>query len=180
MPLRAEVAFRGPFAFFGHSLGALVAYEVARVLRATGRRQPDRLFASACPAPHLVLSDAPIHQLPDEQLAALIDQEYGSLPADISDDPALLQMVLPAHRADFELVETYEYRAGRASGPPSHRDRGDRGRADRTGAGRLAHAHCRRWEIELLPGGHFYLREQQDRLLEIVRDRLQPTDGTDG
>ena len=143
-PSRRRSTSSGPFAFFGHSLGALVAYEVARVLRATGRRQPDRLFASACPAPHLlVIDDAPIHQLPDEELAALINQEYDSLPAEISENPALLQMVLPAHRADFELVETYEYHAGRAVGPPSHRDRGDRGRADRVGAGRLAAAHCR-------------------------------------
>ena len=75
----AEVTFDGPFAFFGHSLGALVAYEVARVLHATGRRQPDRLFASACPAPHLPRIDPPIHQLPDEELAALINQEYALL-----------------------------------------------------------------------------------------------------
>ena len=67
----SEIDFRGPFAFFGHSLGAMVAYEVARKLRDTGRPQPEWIFASASPAPHLPRTDPPIHQLSDDELAGL-------------------------------------------------------------------------------------------------------------
>jgi phthiocerol/phenolphthiocerol synthesis type-I polyketide synthase E len=178
--IAAEVAFHGPFAFFGHSLGALVAYEVARVLRATGRRQPDHLFASACPAPHLVLNDAPIHQLPDEQLAAWIDQEYGSLPAEISDDPALLELVLRAHRSDFELVETYEYHSEEPLDLPLTVIGGTEDELTEPELAAWRTHTSAKCEMELLPGGHFYLREEQDRLLDIVRDRLQLTDGIYG
>ena len=139
---RAEVTFDGPFAFFGHSLGALVAYEVARVLHATGRRPPDRLFASACPAPHLPRIDPPIHQLPDEELAALINQEYASLPAEIMENPDLLR--LSPSRPPLRLRARGDLRVRRrsAAGPSSHCDWGDRGRADRVRAGRLGPAHC--------------------------------------
>jgi surfactin synthase thioesterase subunit/acyl carrier protein len=170
--IAAEVAFRGPFAFFGHSLGALVAYEVARVLRATGRPQPDRLFVSACPAPHLTRVDRPIHQLPDEDLAAWIDEQYGSLPAEIKENPDVLRMVLPAHRSDFELVETYEYQPGEPLDRPLTVIGGaedELPESELAAWGRHSAASC---DLELLPGGHFYLREQQDRLLHLVNDRL--------
>lgn len=173
----AEIPFHGPFAFFGHSLGALVAYEVARVLRATGRRQPDQLFASACPAPHLPRISSPIHQLPDEELAAWIAQEYGSLPADVLENPDLLRTILPAHRADFKLVETYDFHAGE----PLDRHLTVIGgaedevtEAELAAWGQHTTARC---DIERLPGGHFYLREQRDRLLPLLRERLQLVEG---
>ena len=170
--IAAEVTFDGPFAFFGHSLGALVAYEVARVLHATGRPQPDRLFASACPAPHLPRIDPPIHKLPDDELAALIHQEYASMPAEIMDNPDLLRLVLPAHRADFELGYNYEHHAGEPLDLPLTVIGGT--------DDELAESELAAWgrhtatplDLQLLPGGHFYLREQRDRLLYLVRERL--------
>jgi phthiocerol/phenolphthiocerol synthesis type-I polyketide synthase E len=186
----AEVDFRGPFAFFGHSLGALVAFEVARALRASARRQPDRLFVSACPAPHLPRIDPPIHQLPDDELAAWIDHEYGSLPAEIIQKPDVLRMVLPAHRSDFELVETYEYQAGEPLDRPLTVIGGTEDELTESELAAWGRHTAARWDVERLPGGHFYLREQRDRLLHLVRDRLQlsptcsgrdcPTDGVTG
>ena len=169
----AEVTFQAPFAFFGHSLGALVAYEVAKVLHATGRRQPDRLFASACPAPHLPRIDPPIHQLPDEELAALINQEYASLPAEIMENPDLLRLVLPAHRSDFELVETYEYHAGEPLDRPLTVIGGTEDELTESELAAWGRHTATRLDLQLLPGGHFYLREQRDRLLHLVKERLQ-------
>ena len=170
--IMAVVTFEEPFAFFGHSLGALVALEVTRALRATGRPRPDRLFASACPAPHLPRIDAPIHQLPDRELAAWIRAEYGSLPADIMENPELLRVVLPAHRADFELVNTYEYHPGEPLDLPLTVIGGTEDEVTEVElAGWGAHTTAE-WELERLPGGHFYLREQRERLLHLVSDRL--------
>ena len=169
----AEVTFDGPFAFFGHSLGALVAYEVARVLHATGRRLPDRLFASACPAPHMPRIDPPIHQLPDQELAALINQEYASLPAEITENPDLLRLSLPAHRSDFELVETYEYRAGSPLDRPLTVIGGTDDELTESELAAWGRHTATRLDLQLLPGGHFYLREQRDRLLHLVGERLR-------
>ena len=169
----AEVTFQAPFAFFGHSLGALVAYEVAKVLHATGRRQPDRLFASACPAPHLPRISPPIHQLPDEELAALINQEYASLPAEIMENPDLLRLILPAHRSDFELVETYEYHAGEPLDRPLTVIGGTEDELTESELAAWGRHTATRLDLQLLPGGHFYLREQRDSLLHLVKERLQ-------
>lgn len=166
------VAFRGPYAFFGHSLGALVAYEVAQVLQASGFRPPDRLFVSACPAPHLPRLDPPIHRLPNRELATMIAQEYGSLPTEIAENPELMDLLLPAHRADFELVETYAYEAGDPLECPLTVVGGTE---DELGVSELtawaAHSTAA-LDLELMPGGHFYLREQQERLLALIDDRL--------
>jgi acyl transferase domain-containing protein len=173
----AEIDFRGPFAFFGHSLGAMVAYEVARKLRDTGRPQPDRIFASACPAPHLPRIDEPIHELPDHELAALINEEYNSLPAEIIENPDVLQMVLPAHRSDFELVETYEFRAGAPLDRPLTVIGGNEDELTESELAAWGQLTVGPWELELMPGGHFYIREQQDPLLRLVEDRLQLMEG---
>lgn len=171
--IATEVAFQAPFAFFGHSLGALVAYEVAKALRATGRQQPDRIFVSACPAPHVPPIGPRMHQLTDDELAAWIHQEYGSLPAEIVENPDLLRMVLPAHRSDFELVETYEYRPADPLGRPLTVIGGIQDDLTESELAAWAQHTDTGWDIERLPGGHFYLREQRTELLHLVRDRLQ-------
>jgi surfactin synthase thioesterase subunit len=168
-----------PFAFFGHSLGALVAYEVARALRAAGLRQPDRLFASACPAPHLPRTETPIHQLSDEELVAWIDQEYRSLPPEIIGNPDLMRIVLPAHRSDFELVETYEYRTEEPLECPITVVGGTEDELTESELAAWSRHTVAGWDLHWLTGGHFYLREEHDVLLHLVREKLQvvKTDG---
>jgi surfactin synthase thioesterase subunit len=172
----AEVPFHGPFVFFGHSLGALVAYEVARALRAAGLRQPDRLFVSAHQAPHLPTSDPPVHHLPDEELIAWIDREYGSLPAEITGNAELQRLIVPAYRSDFELVETYAHTPGEPLDCPITVIGGTEDEVTETELrawGGHTAADC---ELVWLPGGHFYLREQRPALLDLVASSLKVTD----
>src|SRR5207247_551929 len=81
--LPAAAAFAAPFAFFGHSLGALVAYEVTRTLRARGRERPELLFLSAYPAPHLPRAAPATHLLPDAELLAVLEEQAGALPKEL-------------------------------------------------------------------------------------------------
>jgi surfactin synthase thioesterase subunit len=166
------VAFRGPFAFFGHSLGTLVAYEVARTLRAAGLRQPDWLFVSAYQAPHVPRTDPPIHHLPDDELIAWIHQEYGSLPANISDDAELVRLVLPSHRADFEIVETYKHTSGEPLDCPITVIGGTEDEVSERELAAWGQHTIGPTHLHWLPGDHFYLRQQRDRLLRIVTDSL--------
>lgn len=99
-----------PFAIFGHSLGALVGYELARRLYTTVGLQPRRLFASGHNAPGWKDDSKPVHDLPDEEFIAELRRLNGT-PRDILADAELMQLALPVLRADFRLNETYQHRS---------------------------------------------------------------------
>jgi medium-chain acyl-[acyl-carrier-protein] hydrolase len=98
-----------PFAFFGHSLGALVAFELARRLRRDRARQPVQLFVSALRAPHLPPSRSPVSPLTDEDLLRRLLDMAGESPSAIR-DPELLMLMAPVTRADCGLLDRYAYR----------------------------------------------------------------------
>ncbi|MDN5898490.1 MAG: thioesterase domain-containing protein [Brachybacterium sp.] len=94
-----------PFALFGHSMGALLAFELARALRESGSPRPLRLFLSAFRAPHLPNPNFTIHHLPDEVLKTVLLKD-GTAP-EIVHNVDIMRALLPTLRADFELCETY-------------------------------------------------------------------------
>lgn len=98
-----------PFAFFGHSMGALIAFELARHLRDHFGFEPLHLFASAARAPHLPDNDSSLHGLPDAELIARLEF-LNHIPREILQHGDFLQVVLPTVRADFQLCETNVYR----------------------------------------------------------------------
>jgi surfactin synthase thioesterase subunit len=105
-----------PYALYGHSLGALVAFELAR--RLTARDAPPvHLFAVACRAPHVASRRAPLHALPDQRFVAELEH-LGGLPPALLAQPDLLALFLPALRADFEVYETYRHAPGATLGCP--------------------------------------------------------------
>jgi medium-chain acyl-[acyl-carrier-protein] hydrolase len=95
-----------PTAFFGHSMGALIAFELARFLRKKGAQLPGHLFVSGRRAPQLPDPMAPIHHLPEPDFIRAVGERYQPIPAPILGDREILELVLPALRADLKLVET--------------------------------------------------------------------------
>lgn len=93
-----------PFFFFGHSFGAVLAFEVARRIRP----QPQILFVSAYGAPHVPNPNRPIHALSDSEFIRYL-QELNGLPVEAMNNAELMELLLPALRADFEAVENYQY-----------------------------------------------------------------------
>lgn len=100
-----------PFIFFGHSLGGVLAFELARQLSGQNLPQPQILFVSACGAPHILNPNRPIHALPDPEFIKSL-QELNGLPAEVVNNPELMELLLPALRADFEAIESYRYTNG--------------------------------------------------------------------
>ncbi len=98
-----------PFAFFGHSMGALLSFELAHSLRAAGLSGPEHLFVSGRSAPHVPDSRAPLHDMPEPEFINEL-KKYNGTPQEVFDSRELLDLVLPTLRADFEMVETYEFR----------------------------------------------------------------------
>jgi medium-chain acyl-[acyl-carrier-protein] hydrolase len=97
-----------PFAFLGHSMGALISFELARELRRRGQRGPLALFVSGRRAPQLPGPDPPTFNLPNDEFIAELRRLKGT-PEEVLVSPELKNFFLPAIRADFELVETYAY-----------------------------------------------------------------------
>lgn len=155
------VAFEPPFAFFGHSFGAILAFEVARALEARGAG-PRWLVASAARAPHLPSRLAPIAHLDDAALvAALHDDALRAL----LDDPDMLELVAPALRGDLAAAEAYRYVDGPPLRCPVHVLGGT---ADDLAPDELAawqrHA-ATGWSLTMLPGDHFFTRSLRGAVL---------------
>ena len=101
-----------PYAFFGHSMGAMVAYEVAREMPNRGLPSPGHLFVSGRRAPHLQEPDPPLSHLSDEAFVEAIDRRYGGIPAEILQHRDILELLLPALRADMAAIEAHRHSPG--------------------------------------------------------------------
>jgi medium-chain acyl-[acyl-carrier-protein] hydrolase len=98
-----------PFVMFGHSLGALTAFEVVRRLRSTGRPLPAHLVVSGRCAPHVRNKQPELHRAPDGEFLQAMHRLFG-MPTELLNDSVLMALSMPALRADFELMETWRYR----------------------------------------------------------------------
>ncbi len=162
-----------PFAFFGHSLGALVGFELARQLRRQSGVQPVRLFVSADRAPQIPHRDRPIHALPEAEFLGELRRLNG-IPREVLEEAELMQIMLPVLRADFAVYENYVY----SSEPPlpcpistfgglqDHRvSRGDlEAWRDQTSGS---------FSLRMFPGDHFFLRTTQPLLLQVLSQELR-------
>ncbi len=99
----------GPFVLVGHSLGALVAYELTHRLLADHRLAPELLVVSGRAAAHLPRRLPAVHHEPDSVLLRRVAAMYGGIPDAVLDSPALLEIFLPALRADLTVLESYDH-----------------------------------------------------------------------
>ncbi|MEM9135795.1 MAG: alpha/beta fold hydrolase [Cyanobacteria bacterium P01_F01_bin.42] len=109
--LSAAIAdeIKKPFALFGHSMGGLIAFELAHTLQQ--QAAPLGLYVSAAEAPQSKPSKPPIHGLPTPEFIAEL-RRYDGTPAAILENEEMMELLLPTLRSDFSLLETYEYRPG--------------------------------------------------------------------
>jgi medium-chain acyl-[acyl-carrier-protein] hydrolase len=164
-----------PFALFGHSMGALISFELARHLAQTYGQSPTRLLVSGFRAPHLPDPEPPIYHLPEAEFVEEI-RRFNGTPEAVLQNAELMELMLPILRADFTITETYTY----TDAPPLDCPISAFGGLQ---DGVVSQEHIDPWSIHtrgdfalhMFPGNHFFLHSARPLLLwSIAQELTQP------
>lgn len=157
-----------PFAFFGHSMGALVAFETARALCRQGLAGPRLLVASGCIPPQMADQRERLHHLPDEAFLQKL-KELGGTPKEILQSKELMALLMPTLRADFSVIDNYQYQPDVPLACPitvvsgAHDERA-RGAMMSDWSAQTSHM----LSLQELQGGHFFIHTAEAELGKIV------------
>ena len=158
-----------PYALFGHSMGALIAYELSRSFERERLPLPRTTIVSGRRAPTVPNTEAPLHRLPDDQFVEALVARYDAIPKVIRDEPELMALFMPVLKADFEVFETHRH----AESSPLdgalaiYGGRADPQTRQMEGWAELYAGPCR---TRLFDGGHFYLADQRRALADALAE----------
>jgi medium-chain acyl-[acyl-carrier-protein] hydrolase len=165
-----------PFAFFGHSMGAMLSFELARELRRRGDTLPLHLFVSGRRAPQVPNREEDIHALPEPEFLVKL-RELNGTPEEVLQHAELMRLLIPVLRADFSVNETYVFRPEEPLdlGISAFGGLGDQEvtREDMVGWSEHGRGPFR---LRMLPGDHFFLHSARDLVTEsVARDLAEIT-----
>ncbi len=161
-----------PFIFFGHSVGALISFEVARRLRRLDSSQPLHLFVSGRHAPQLPVLK-PIHQLPKSEFLRELSR-YNGTSANVLQHEELMELFLPILRADLALNETYTYADDTPLNCPISVFGGqDDALATPDSLAAWRDHTSSNFSLRIFPGDHFFLKNQIEALSKAIFEDLQ-------
>jgi medium-chain acyl-[acyl-carrier-protein] hydrolase len=176
-PLRERLS--GPFAFFGHSMGAAISFELARHLRTRFGLSPAHLFLSARPGPRLPETRGPTYNLPEAEFLGEIRRLNGT-PAEVIESPEVMRILSPILRADFQVNQTYRYEPGEPLSCPITVFGGlDDDHVPRESLFAWREETSAVFNLQMLPGGHFFLRTSESLLLRLLSETLSKIIGDD-
>lgn len=169
--IRPEL-FQGPYAFFGHSMGGLIAYELALMIKEQGLPAPKHIFFSGRCAPGIERKRTIYHQLSDEDFKEEV-MKLGAAPREIFEEPELANLFLPILRNDFRVSETHTYSkeitaleydisvlVGKGEPYTEHE------------IASWHHHTQKRCSIHYFPGGHFFINQHKDWILQYITKTL--------
>jgi surfactin synthase thioesterase subunit len=160
-----------PYAFFGHSMGAVLAFEVARRIQAAGLPMPERLFVSGRSAPSRFRT-GDVHLRDDAGLLAEM-RSVGGTDLRLFDDAEMVAAALPATRSDYRAIERYRYQPGAPLSCPITALIGahDPQASEDDVAAWREHTSAE-FELRVFPGGHFYLDACRAGVIETISTAL--------
>ncbi|MFC0597354.1 thioesterase II family protein [Streptomyces palmae] len=160
-----------PTAFFGHSMGAVLAYEVALRLERSPATSPIALFASGRRAPSRYREES-VHRRDDDGIVAEM-QVLSGTDARILGDEEILRMVLPAIRSDYTAIETYRSEEGRTVRAPITVFTGDSDPRTSLEEAEAWRTHTTGdFDLHVFPGGHFFLANHAEKMMQIISEKI--------
>jgi surfactin synthase thioesterase subunit len=164
-----------PTAIMGHSMGAVVAFELAHALRSAGLASPLHLFVSASRPPRLRDDGLPpLHVMADDDLVAEIDRRYGGIPAAVRQHRELMDLLLPMLRADITALETYTRRDRQPLSCPITAFAGTRDpRAMPSSMDAWSEETTGPFDARVFDGDHFFLNAHREALMAAVLKALE-------
>jgi medium-chain acyl-[acyl-carrier-protein] hydrolase len=162
-----------PYVFFGHSMGALLSFEIARQLHAKGLPGPAHIFVSGQRAPQLLGQRPHVHDRPDAVILKKL-RRLGGTPEEVLQNPELRELLLPILRADLSVCERYAYEDGE---PLTCSLTAFGGKSDRE----VSAAELSAWQaqtsgsfaLRMFPGGHFFLDSARPLVLRVLGRELR-------
>jgi len=161
-----------PLALFGHSMGAMICFELAHLLRRERGIEPMHLFVSGRRAPQICEAEAPTYNLPEAEFIQELRRLNGT-PREVLDHPELMAVLIPILRADFSVCQTYTYSPKPLLGCPI------------TAFGGLADVEAPREQMEgwreqtassfsmrMFPGDHFFIHSAQSLVLRVLSQEI--------
>jgi medium-chain acyl-[acyl-carrier-protein] hydrolase len=163
-----------PFVLFGHSMGAIISFELARYFRARGMQKPRHLFLSGSYSPRHRVRDIMRSTLTDDDLIKEL-RSFNGASSQALDNIQLMRMMLPTIRADFAVCETYVYEAGSPLEVPISAFGGlEDPDVPQEGLQLWEEETKEQFVLRMFPGGHFYLHTAQSATLQAVLKDLAP------
>ena len=161
-----------PFVVFGHSLGAMILFELTRILQHEQSAQPLHLFVSGCRAPHISESQSITYNLPENEFIEELRRLNGT-PGEVLEHPELMKLLMPVLRADFQMCETYNYSPGSPLNCPITAFGGLQDE-------KIPREYLEAWRVHtsaafnlwMLPGDHFFLHASESMLMQILSREL--------
>jgi medium-chain acyl-[acyl-carrier-protein] hydrolase len=161
-----------PFAIFGHSMGAMIAFELARVLEKSYSLRSQHLFFSGRLPPQLAQNSGPAYDLPTPQFISELRLLEGT-PDEILNNQELMALVLPVLRADLQLVQTYQHVPGEPLNSPITVLGGRQDSttpASKLGTwAAMTRSSC---SVRIFPGNHFFLNQFRSAVINVVSSTL--------
>jgi medium-chain acyl-[acyl-carrier-protein] hydrolase len=162
-----------PFAFFGHSMGGLIAYELAKLLRHEYQMTPNHLFVSACHAPEIPDPTPHWHSLSDQELMAEL-RTLTSFPREALEHAELMQIMLPKIRADSAVTETYIYRPAEPFHFPLTAFASEQDEMIPREAIEPWRNHTRAaFDLVLVDGHHMFVQERSQQIIRVILGKLR-------
>src|SRR5688572_9703418 len=158
-----------PLVLFGHSLGALIAFEVSRALRSATGAEPQHLFVSAHRAAQLPNRHSRISDLGDAEFVAAVNGRHGGVPPDVAANRELMELMLPSLKADYRMFEDYRFEATPLLACPVTAFGGT---ADRY----ISQTELESWReqtwgafsVRMFDGGHFFVNDLRSRVVATI------------
>lgn len=161
-----------PYALFGHSVGATIAFEVVRALRREGLPLPVHLFVSGCRAPQLSHTRRRSYDLPSADLIRRLRKLNGT-PSEVLESPEIMEFYLPIIRADLQMIQTYIHSV---EAPLSCPISAFGGWQDLEEPPEMISSWCEQttssFRRQMFDGEHFFLHSEQDHLLQAISQQL--------